>query len=98
MLSAGPDRLRYRLSGGALSDQDSGPEGSSQLPAVKDLPGAWAFVGMGSTIAGSVGFGVLVGLWSDSHFGVAPWGLVIGVLLGSALAVTAVASQVRRYL
>jgi F0F1-type ATP synthase assembly protein I len=64
----------------------------------KDLPGALAFVGMGGTIAGSVGFGVAVGLWFDSHWGITPWGLVIGVVLGSCGAAAAVAAQVRRYL
>ena len=80
------------------SDEDPGDPGAEQQESVKDLPGALAFVGMGGTIAGSVGLGVAAGLWADSHWGTAPWGLGVGVLLGTCGAAASVAAQVRRYL
>jgi F0F1-type ATP synthase assembly protein I len=40
----------------------------------------------------------LVGLWADSAWGLAPWGLLIGLVLGTALAVVSVLKLVRRWL
>ena len=105
-LVAGVDRVSWRVCSGIkrhlrqflgqfMTEQEPTPD---EPTPVKELPGALAFVGMGTTIAGSVGLGVGLGLWADSHWGSAPWGLVIGVVIGSVLAVAAVAGQVRRYL
>lgn len=49
-----------------------------------DEPGPGRFVGIGLQIAVGVGLGVLVGRWLDNRYGWAPWGLLIGVMLGLA--------------
>jgi F0F1-type ATP synthase assembly protein I len=53
---------------------------------------------MGVTLAICEGLGVLLGLYLDrvGHF--APWGLLIGIVLGSVIAVASVVKLVRRYL
>ncbi len=38
----------------------------------------------GLEIAVGVGLGVVIGMWWDRHHGSAPWGLLIGLLLGCA--------------
>jgi len=72
-------------------DDEISPDGS-------DLPGVAAFAVMGSTIATCVGVGVALGLWADSAWGIAPAGLLIGIVLGAVAAVASVMKQVRRYL
>ena len=67
-------------------------------PPIKDLPGGWAFVGMGTTIAGCVATGVVVGLLLDGWLGVGPAFLLVGFISGSIAAASAVAVQVRRFL
>ena len=42
------------------------------------------FAGLGLEVAIGVGLGVLVGYWIDKRAGTAPWGLVIGAMLGLA--------------
>ncbi|MEI8056303.1 MAG: AtpZ/AtpI family protein [Actinomycetes bacterium] len=76
--------------------EDEPKPATSQDPT--DLPSVWAFVGMGTTIAGCVAVGVVVGLYVDGLARSAPWGLVVGFLLGSAAATASVVAQVRRYL
>jgi F0F1-type ATP synthase assembly protein I len=44
------------------------------------------------------GLGVLLGLYLDSAGHFAPWGLLIGIVLGSVTAVASVVKLVRRYL
>ncbi len=53
---------------------------------------------MGSTIAGCEAVGVVLGLWVDHLSGLAPAGLLIGIVLGTVAAVLSVLRQVRRYL
>jgi F0F1-type ATP synthase assembly protein I len=53
---------------------------------------------MGTTIAICEALGVVLGLWADRAWGTAPVGLVIGIVLGTAVAVLSVVKQVRRYL
>ena len=67
-------------------------------PPIKDLPGGWAFVGIGTTIAGCVATGVVLGLLLDRWLGVAPGFLLVGFVSGSIAAAAAVAAQVRRFL
>jgi F0F1-type ATP synthase assembly protein I len=59
-------------------------DGSSDGPGKTD-PG---FSGPGMTqgfeIAAGIGLGVLLGMWWDKHHGSAPWGLLIGLLIGCA--------------
>jgi F0F1-type ATP synthase assembly protein I len=65
---------------------------------VKDLPGVVAFASMGMTAAIVIAVGVLLGLWADSAWGTEPWGLLIGIALGTVAAVVSVVKQVRRFL
>ena len=70
------------------------PEPSGPRP----LPGAAAFLGMGTSVAGCVAVGVFLGIWLDGRAGTSPLFLVIGLLLGLAAAVGTVVAQVRRFL
>jgi len=65
---------------------------------VTDLPGIAAFAAMGMTIALCEAGGVVLGLWADRSWGTAPAGLVIGIVLGTVVAVLSVVKQVRRFL
>jgi F0F1-type ATP synthase assembly protein I len=75
---------------------DTPPEQGS--PYVKDLPGVAAFAAMGLTAALIVAVGVVLGLWADHAWGTDPWGLLIGIALGTVAAVVSVVKQVRRFL
>jgi F0F1-type ATP synthase assembly protein I len=72
------------------SEQDNDP--------VVDLPGVAAFLTMGMTAAIIIAVGVVLGLWADHAWGTAPWGLLIGITLGTVAAVVSVVKQVRRFL
>ncbi len=76
-------------------DQSKDPTTPGGVP---DLPGVAAFATMGTTIAICEAVGVVAGLWADRSWGTAPVGLVIGIVLGTAVAVLSVVKQVRRYL
>ena len=65
---------------------------------VRDLPGAVAFASMGLSAAIEIGIGLGLGLWADHSWGSAPWGLLIGIALGTVAAVVSVVKQVRRFL
>ena len=77
---------------------DDQPKDRAQTGGAPDLPGVAAFATMGITIATCEALGVVLGLWADRSWGTAPVGLVIGIVLGSAVAVLSVVKQVRRYL
>jgi F0F1-type ATP synthase assembly protein I len=81
-------------SGGA--SPDTPPEQEKSF--VKDLPGAAAFATMGMSAAIVIAVGVVLGLWADSAWGTEPWGLLIGIALGTVAAVVSVVKQVRRFL
>ena len=66
--------------------------------AVANLPGLAAFASLGMTIAVCEGLGVVAGLWADRTWGTAPGGLIIGIVLGTVVAVLSVVKQVRRFL
>ncbi len=80
----------------------SSPEGEHRPDQEKaklpDLPGLAAFAAMGTTIAGCIAVGVLAGLYADHLFHSAPWGLLVGIVLGTVAAVASVLKLVRRYL
>lgn len=76
---------------------DGVPEPRDEKP-VSDLPGLVAFATIGTTIALSEAAGVGAGIWLDSACHVAPWGLFLGVVLGTVVAVVFVVKQVRRFL
>ena len=65
---------------------------------VKDLPGAMALLTMGTTVAIILAVFVVLGIWADRAWGTAPWGLLIGIALGTVAAVVSVVKQVRRFL
>ena len=65
---------------------------------VKDLPGVFALLTMGMTVAIIIAAFVVVGIWADRAWGTAPWGLLIGITLGTVAAVVSVVKQVRRFL
>jgi F0F1-type ATP synthase assembly protein I len=73
-------------------------EERKQKPVMSELPGLAAFATMGTTIALCEAVGVLLGLWADHSFGTGPTFLIIGVVLGTVMAVMSVIKQVRRYL
>ena len=64
----------------------------------RDLPGLAAFATLGTTIAGTVGAGVGLGILGDDVFKTSPLCLVIGLVLGCVAAVAATIALVRRYL
>ncbi len=74
----------------------NGPD--QEKPELKDLPGAMAFAAMGTTLASCEAAGVLLGLYADHLWHSSPWGLLIGIALGTVAAVTSVVKLVRRYL
>ena len=65
---------------------------------VKDLPGVFALLTMGTTVAMIIAVFVVLGIWADRAWGTAPWGLLIGIALGTVAAVVSVVKQVRRFL
>ncbi len=74
---------------------ETGPERS---PTQSSLPGAAAFLGMGISIAASVGAGVWLGLLADSRLHTAPALLIVGVVLGVVVSVVSVVAQIKRFL
>jgi F0F1-type ATP synthase assembly protein I len=75
---------------------DRGPH--QEKSDLKDLPGLAAFAAMGTTLAGCEAVGVLLGLYLDHLGNFAPWGLLIGIVLGTVAAVASVMQLVRRFL
>ena len=74
-------------------------DGSDQEKStLKDLPGVAAFAAMGTTLACCLAAGVLLGLYLDHLWNLAPVGLLIGIVLGTVAAVVSVVQLVRRYL
>jgi hypothetical protein len=65
---------------------------------VKDLPGVVVLLTMGTTVAIIIAVFVVLGIWADRTWGTAPWGLLIGITLGTVAAVVSVVKQVRRFL
>jgi F0F1-type ATP synthase assembly protein I len=65
---------------------------------VKPLPGAVAFVGMGTSVAGCVAVPVVLGILGDDTWHTSPLLLVIGLIVGLAAAVGSVVAQVKRFL
>jgi F0F1-type ATP synthase assembly protein I len=53
---------------------------------------------MGMTLAGCEALGVFFGVYLDRIGNFAPWGLLIGIVLGTVAAVASVVQLVRRFL
>jgi hypothetical protein len=64
----------------------------------KPLPGAVAFVSMGTSLAGCIAVGLFLGIWLDHLAGTSPLFLIIGLVAGVSAAVFSVVAQVRRFL
>lgn len=83
---------------------DSPGERESSTPSeqennpVKDLPGVFALLTMGTSVAIIIAVFVVLGIWADRAWATAPWGLLIGITLGTVAAVVSVVKQVRRFL
>ena len=78
----------------------SGPSGGpdQEKSTLTNLPGPVAFAAMGTTLASCLALGVLLGLYLDHLWNLAPVGLLIGIVLGAVAAVASVVKLVRRYL
>jgi F0F1-type ATP synthase assembly protein I len=57
-----------------------------------------AFAALGTTIATCLALGVLLGLYLDHLWHLAPVGLLLGIVLGAVAAVASVVKLVRRFL
>jgi F0F1-type ATP synthase assembly protein I len=79
-------------------DQNGSGASDQEKSRLKDLPGIAAFAGMGFTIATCLAVGVVLGLYVDHLGNCAPWGLLVGIVLGTVAAVASVTKLVRRYL
>lgn len=55
---------------------------SGEQPGKPTSGSVWHLASMGVELAAAVGGGCLLGYWIDRHFGVGPWGLIIGASLG----------------
>ena len=75
------------------ADESRGPKGR-----LAELGVVGQFAALGTTMAGTVTVGLLLGLLVDSLAHTAPVGLVVGLILGSLGAVSAVITLVRRWL
>ena len=64
----------------------------------RDLPGLAGFAALGTTIAGTVGAGVGLGIWADDAFKTSPLCLIVGLVLGCAAATASTIALIRRYL
>ncbi len=73
-------------------------EGSDQGNDEKSMAAGVAFAVMGTTAAGCVAVGVVLGLWFDRATGLSPLGILVGIVLGSVAAVVSVVQQIRRFL
>jgi F0F1-type ATP synthase assembly protein I len=78
----------------------SGPSNGSdqEKSELRNLPGPVAFAAMGTTLASCLAVGVVLGLYIDHLWNLAPAGLLIGIALGTVAAVASVVKLVRRYL
>ncbi|MGH9361536.1 MAG: AtpZ/AtpI family protein [Thermoanaerobaculia bacterium] len=53
------------------------------MPETPEQRSSWVrFSALGVELAAAIAGFTLVGYWVDLHWGSAPWGLVVGVLLG----------------
>lgn len=75
---------------------DGAPEPAHSGPP--PLPGAAAFLALGTTIAACVAVGVVAGIVADNAWHASPWGLLVGLGLGVVAAVMSVLRLVQRWL
>lgn len=77
-----------------MTDQEH--EGHA-APDLEEVSMVAQFLTLGTTMAGTVGAGVVVGILIDSAAGSAPIGLLAGLFLGSVGAATALVALLRRW-
>ena len=77
---------------------DGPPREDSDQEKERTLAAGLAFAVMGTTAAGCVAVGIVLGLWCDAEAGTSPFGLLAGIVLGSIAAVVSVVQQIRRFL
>jgi ATP synthase protein I len=82
----------------STGDERPPSDSDQEKSTIKNLPGLAAFATMGTTIASCLAVGVVLGLWLDRVWGSAPWGLLMGIVLGTVAAVASVMKLVRRFL
>lgn len=75
---------------------ESEQEGQS-TSGIEEVSMVAQFLTLGTTMAGTVGSGVVVGILVDSAAGSAPIGLLAGLFLGSVGAATALVALLRRW-
>jgi F0F1-type ATP synthase assembly protein I len=76
---------------------DPPPEGPPRKP-LPELPGAVAFLTMGTTAGGCVAVGAYLGVLIDDGWRIAPWGILIGLILGVVAGVASVVKIIQRWL
>jgi F0F1-type ATP synthase assembly protein I len=60
-----------------------GGSGAFAMPEKPSSSKSWTrLAGIGFELAAAIGGFTLVGYWWDRHFGTAPWGVLVGALLG----------------
>jgi F0F1-type ATP synthase assembly protein I len=74
------------------------PSEPDQEPGKDTMAAGLAFAVMGTTAAGCVAAGIVLGIWFDHVAGSSPLGLLVGIVLGSVAAVVSVIQQIRRFL
>ena len=85
------------MSDGAGEHEPATPS-EQDKSGIKDLPSVFELLTMGMTVALILAVFVIAGIWADRAWGTAPWGLLIGITLGTVAAVVSVVKQVRRFL
>ena len=83
---------------GAPGQHEPDTPSEQEKSGIKDLPSVFELLTMGMTVALILAAFVVVGIWADHAWGTAPWGLLIGLTLGTVAAVVSVVKQVRRFL
>lgn len=83
---------------GSEHEPDASTPPEQENGELKDLPGAIELLTLGTMVAIIIAVFVVVGIWADRTWGTAPWGLLIGITLGTVAAVVSVVKQVRRFL
>ncbi|MCX6512639.1 MAG: AtpZ/AtpI family protein [Actinobacteria bacterium] len=78
-----------------MTSEPRGPEGPKEPLA--PLPGAFALIGLGTSIAACVALGLLLGLVVDRMLQSSPICLIVGIVLGSVVAALSAIAQIRRF-
>lgn len=83
---------------GEARDADDPHRSDQEKASPRELPSFGAFAAMGTSIAIIEALGVLLGLYLDHLWNAEPWGLFLGIVLGTVVAALSVIQLIRRYL